>query len=255
MQKFGLVLSGGGARGAAHVGVLQALNENGIFPDAISGASSGALIGALYCQGLSPLKILEISKSDDFLKIFKLSMLPNDWNRLARLRELLLQYIPVDNFDALRIPLSVCVTNLNKGKSEYVESGELIDYVLASCAVPIIFKSIVIQGNTYVDGGVLNNLPIEPLEKENMKVMGVSICPHQEMESIVGMRAISERIFHMTIWNNIANRLKQCDIALEIAESYKFSMFNTTHSDELYQIGYEAGIAIMSEIKTKLSIK
>lgn len=59
MNNLGLVLSGGGARGAAHIGVLQALNENGIFPSHVSGASAGALIGALYCAGFSPLELLE----------------------------------------------------------------------------------------------------------------------------------------------------------------------------------------------------
>ena len=70
-ETIGIALSGGGARGAAHIGVLQALNEAGIFPDQVSGASAGALIGALYCSGHSPKKILEQSESHSFLNIFK----------------------------------------------------------------------------------------------------------------------------------------------------------------------------------------
>ena len=71
---IGIALSGGGARAAAHIGVLQALNENGIFPTHISGASGGSVIGALYCSGYAPLEILDLTKTASFLHIFKLGL-------------------------------------------------------------------------------------------------------------------------------------------------------------------------------------
>ena len=89
MHKLGLVLSGGGARANAHIGALHALNENGIYPTHISGASAGALIGALYCSGYSPLEILALSKSKAFLSIFKIGFLNKELTDMSRLKTFL----------------------------------------------------------------------------------------------------------------------------------------------------------------------
>lgn len=252
MTKIGIALSGGGARGSAHIGVLQALNENDIYPDMVSGSSAGALIGALYCYGYSPMEILEFSKKEEFLRIFKLTGFTREWNRLGQLSELLHFYMPKDNFEDLKIPLSVCVSNLNKGKSEYFLIGEIIQYIIASCAVPLIFKPVIINNMTYVDGGVLNNLPIEPLQQLNMKIIGVSICPHAEMDKITGIRAISERIFHLNVWNNVIGRLEKCDVGLEIEGSFNYGIFDVKKSEELFEIGYNFTIGRMDDIKQKL---
>ena len=75
MHKLGLALAGGGARASAHIGVLQALNENGIFPDELSGSSAGSMIAALYCHGYTPLEILELSMQEEFVRIFKFQMI------------------------------------------------------------------------------------------------------------------------------------------------------------------------------------
>ncbi len=85
MEKIvGLVLSGGGARGAAHIAVLQALNENGILPDHVSSASAGALIGALYCSGHTPMEILELAESHSFLHIFKVGVINTSLTDMSR---------------------------------------------------------------------------------------------------------------------------------------------------------------------------
>jgi len=254
MNKIGLCLSGGGARGAAHIGVLQALNENGIYPDAVSGASAGSIIGALYCYGYAPKEILEFSKEEEFRKIFRLTLLTTEWKRLGLLSKLLHQYMPEDNFENLKIPLSVCVSNLNLGAAQYINSGKMIDFIIASCAVPLIFKPVIIDNNTYVDGGLLNNLPIEPLQQEGMKIIGVSICPHQPLEHLEGYRHISERIFHLNVWNNVAHRLDKCDIALELEGAFNYGMFDVKQSEELYQIGYEATMAKMTDIEKMKSL-
>ncbi len=251
-NKLGIALAGGGARASAHIGVLQALNENGIFPDEISGSSAGSMIGALYCHGYSPLEILELSMQEEFVRIFKFQLLTTDWNRLATLKRLLKKHLPDNSFETMKIPFHVCVTNLNKGCSEYLDTGDLATSIVASCAIPILFKPVIVGNTTYVDGGVLNNLPIEPLQGRDLKIMGISICPHEELESIKGIREISERIFQLNVWSNTEYRLKQCDVALEVEDSFTYGMFDVEKSEELFKIGYDCAIQQMSQIKKGL---
>lgn len=253
MQKIGLALAGGGARASAHIGVLQALNENNIFPNEISGASAGSMIAALYCHGYTPLEILEFSMQEEFVRIFKFQLLTREWNRLAMLKRLLQKLLPENSFEAMQTPLHVCVTNLNKGCSEYLNSGDLTTSIIASCAIPVIFKPVIFNNATYVDGGVLNNLPIEPLQHRDMQLMGVSICPHEELKTIKGIREISERVFQLNVWSNTEYRLSQCDVALEVEDSFSYGMFDVNKSEELFKIGYDCAIQQMPQIIAGLS--
>ncbi len=246
--KIGLALAGGGARASAHIGVLQALNEFNIYPAEISGCSAGAMIGALYCHGYSPMEILELSMQEEFVRIFKFQLWTTEWNRLAMLRRLLQKHLPENSFESMKIPFHACLTNLNKGCSEYHTTGDLTTCIVASCAVPVIFKPVRIHGITYVDGGVLNNLPIEPLQDRGMKIMGVSICPHEELETIKGIREISERVFQLNVWSNTEHRLKQCDVALEVEDSFTYGMFDVNKSEELFKIGYDCAMKQMPRI-------
>lgn len=241
MKNIGIVLSGGGARGAAHIGALQALNENNIYPSHISGASAGALIGALYCAGHSPLEILEMAKSESFLKIFKIGFMNKGLTEMTRLKAFLKSHIP-DDFSKLKTPLFISVTNLNLGNFEIKSSGKLIDYVVASCAVPLLFKPTKIDGQLYVDGGLLNNLPIEPLLNVSDKIIGISVTGHQYKADIKGALQITERCLHLSVWNTIQERIKQCDVAVEIDKDYTFSMFAFRNAEELYKVGYDTTI-------------
>ena len=237
-KNIGVVFSGGGARVAAHIGVLQALNENGIYPTHISGASGGALIGALYCHGYSPLEILELSKSQSFLKIFKIGFTNKGLIEMTHLKKFLSNHI-VDDFKKLKIPLYVSVTNLNLGNFEIKSSGKLIECLCATCAVPLLFKPIKMDGNLYIDGGLLNNLPIEPLLNTCDEIIGVSVNIHQYESNIKGVMQITERCLHLAVWNTIQDRIKQCDVTIEIDKSYGYSMFSLKYSYELFKIGYD----------------
>ena len=161
-HKIGLALSGGGALGFAHIGALQALEEHGVKPDFISGSSMGAIIGAIYCAGYSPAKIMRIIQAEKLYKLDKL-MSPNlnfkqkGLSSHATLRATLKELIPHDCFDSLEIPFAVCVTNITSGIYEYYYSGKgIVDYVVSSASIPGVFDPVVIKNTTYVDGGVLN---------------------------------------------------------------------------------------------------
>lgn len=253
MDKIGIVLSGGGARGAAHIGVLQALIENGIYPNRVSGTSAGSIIGALYCAGYTPQEILKLSHDKSFLKIFKIGFLNKGLTELTYLKDFLKDHLKKDDFESLKLPLHVCVSNINLGKFEIIEKGKLIEVLAASCALPLLFKSVNIRGNTYVDGGLLNNLPVEPLLKHCKKVIGVSVCPHETKTEVKGIKNIAERCLQLAIWGTMQHRFNKCDIALEIEKSFRYGLFDVKKSQELFDIGYEATMNRMDEIKLKLS--
>ena len=252
MSNIGIALSGGGARGIAHIGVLHALNENGIFPNRLSGASSGSVIAALYCLGNSPLEILKLSHEQAFLKIFKIGLFNKGLTELTYLKSFLENHIAEDNFETLKIPLHISVSNINSGNSEIISSGKLIEPLLASCALPLIFKAVRMNGSLYVDGGLLNNLPVEVLMTYCDKIIGSSVCPHEERLNIKGLRHIGERCLQLAIYNTVKPRLQFCDVPLEITKSYNFSMFDFKKSDELFEIGYETTMDKVAEIKKKL---
>lgn len=253
MKKVGIALSGGGAKGAAHIGVLKALNENGIFPDMVSGVSSGSIIGVLYCAGYSPDEILELTHKTALLKVFKLNIWYKGMTDQTYLRDFLLNHIKNNDFKDLKIPLNICVSNINTGKYEIISKGkDLIEALLASCALPLVYNSITLNNHKYVDGGLLNNLPVEPLLKSYDKIIGVSLCPHEIRNEIEGWRNVGIRCLQLAIWNTVQSRLLQCDVALEIEDSFGYGMFNLKKSVELFNIGYETTMKSMYSIKVKL---
>tara|TARA_R110000868_G_scaffold404509_1_gene682769 strand:+ start:7207 stop:7971 length:765 start_codon:yes stop_codon:yes gene_type:complete len=252
MDKIGIALSGGGARGAAHIGVLKALNDNNVFPDRISGTSAGSIIGALYCAGFTPKEILKLSHDKAFLKIFKIGFLNKGLTELTYLKDFLRAHLKNDSFESLKLPLHVCISNINSGRFEIISEGKLIEVLSASCALPLLFKSVKINANTYVDGGLLNNLPIEPLLLNCEKVIGISVCPHETRNEVKGIKNIAERCLQLAIWGTMQHRFNQCNIALEIEKSFNYGMFDVKSSDELFDIGYEATMHRIDEIKEKL---
>jgi NTE family protein len=237
-KKIGLVLSGGGARAYAHVGVLQALNEHGIYPAHLSGASAGAMVGALYCNGYSPLEILELAKSHEFLSIFKIGFVNKELMEMTRLKTFLKQYL-TDDFSTLKIPLSICASNLNLGIYEIRSTGKLIEFIAASCAVPLLFKPIKINEHLYVDGGLLNNLPVEPLFETCDKIIGVSVNQHEFKDNIKGAVKITQRCLQLAVWNTVNKRIEQCDVSINIDKRLNYSMFSISKSQELFDIGYQ----------------
>ena len=250
---IGIVLSGGGARGAAHIGVLKALNDNGIFPDVVSGVSSGSVVAALYCAGYSPDEILKLTHQSAFLKVFKLRFFHTAKLEQIYLRDFLANHLSTSNFSSLKIPLHVCISNINTGKFEIVSQGNnLIEVLLASCALPLIYNSVTINNNKYVDGGLLNNLPVEPLLYSVRKIIGVNLCPHEFRGNIVGWRDIGLRCFQLAIWNTVQSRLSKCDVALEIEDSFKYGMFNLKKSENLFKIGYDTAMYEMKSTPPKL---
>ena len=149
-MKIGISLSGGGARGFAHIGVLKALEENDIFPDVIAGTSAGAIIGALYAAGKTPDEMLDFVRESSILKIFRVTLPNKGLTSLDYLRERLEEVLPVDDFASLQKELYVAVTNLKSGELEIIHHGLLHETIMASSAIPLVFKPVEIDRKSVV---------------------------------------------------------------------------------------------------------
>lgn len=164
--KLGLALSGGGARGLAHIGFLKVLEREHIPVDYLSGTSMGSIIGAAYARGmeLSQMEeeVLNSTTTRSMMRLVSLSPPTRGFIEANKLRALLARFIPEAlTFEDLRIPLAVCATDLIHSAAVTLDKGEVLSAVMASCAVPGIFPAVYLPPNRLVDGGVLNNLPVD----------------------------------------------------------------------------------------------
>jgi len=168
----GLCLGSGGARGLAHIGVLQVLEENGIVPDIISGCSAGAIFGAVYAAGTN-LNLLEkfmgTVEAGDIVDLG----IPLHGGFLSgdKIEEVVATLTHNLSFDETRIPFVCIATDLITGEMKAFEKGKLHRAVRASMAVPGVFTPAEIDGHFYVDGGVLEELPVRVLRERGADVV------------------------------------------------------------------------------------
>ncbi len=248
-SNLGLCLSGGGTRGIAHLGVLQAMQEHYIEVEYLSGASAGAIIGTLYASGISPTEILTIFKESSLTRLFKVSLPSLGLTDNTYIVDMLKELVGKDDFSQLKKKMFISVTNINKGCFEIVSEGPLFDIVAASASIPILFKPKEINGHIYADGGLLNNLPIEPLKSHCNHIIGVNVTPIDLVDDIDNMIDIAYRSLDLIMWNNVKPRLEQCDIVIE-PDTDKYGFFDLKKADEIYLLGYEAAMRTMPQIKT-----
>jgi NTE family protein len=240
---YGICLSGGGALGYAHVGVLQALHEHGIEPEIVSGSSMGAIIGTLYAAGYSAAEMLEVCKSDKMYEVHKLikpTFSRKGFASHKTLRKLLHDTVPHDSFEELKHKLHICVTNISDATYKIVDSGNLHDYVVASASIPGIFEINYIDEGIYVDGGVLNNLPAEAIRKKCHVLIGVDVVPLVKRRKIKHTTDAIVTSIRTLIHANSAAGRKLCDHLIISPAIEKFHEFNFEKFETIYQIGYDA---------------
>lgn len=238
-MRVGLVLSGGGARGISHIGVLKALDEFGVQFCQVSGTSAGSIVGSLYCYGYTPDEILEAVLGT---KLFKSVRPAWAWTGILSIEGLysaLQKLLPENDFSALKIPMTIACTEIRKGRVEYFVSGELIPAILASCSVPAVFNPIQHRGGMFVDGGLVDNLPAAPIRDKCDFLIGSHcnfISPEFEPRSI---RNVIERSLLIAINGNTALSKSMCDIVIEPPGLGNFSGFDLAKARDVYRMGYE----------------
>ncbi len=157
-QRVGLILSGGGARAFAHIGVMRVLERSGIDVDVIAGSSMGAILGAFCAAGYRAEDIYQLAKKTSWRDVFDLS-LNAGLIKGEKLHNFLAEYLP-RNFDDLKKPLAVSTTDIETGEEVFILKGDLITALRASSCYPGAFEPVQFQGRTLADGGIVNNLPV-----------------------------------------------------------------------------------------------
>ncbi len=249
MKRIGISLSGGGARGIAHIGILKALDDAGLKLSMITGTSAGAIIGALYCNGYSPDQLMNIVIETKLIKYVRPAFSFSGLLKLGTIEVIFRKYLKTQSFEDLNIPLAVAATNVGKGTTKLFHEGPLIQALLASCAIPVIFKPIEINGETFIDGGILNNLPVEPLFEQCDIIIGSHCNPISENYVHRNMKSLTERTLLMAINVNTSMKKSLCDVFLEPEELKDFGVFDFSKSKSLFEIGYEYANSRIDDIR------
>ena len=240
IYKTGFVLSGGGARGFAHLGFIKALNEEGIYPDVISGTSAGALIGVLYCDGYSPEEILKLLNTGSRLDFMRPAMPREGLLQISGVNKILKAALRATRFEELKIPLFAAATDINNGKAVYFSEGDLIDRIIASMSIPVLFQPVIINNIQYLDGGVTDNLPVHPIADKCNYLVGSFVNAVGYLEKITGLINIAERTFQLSMSKEIAEKDDKFDLLVAPPDLRNYGILEQDKAQELFTLGYKA---------------
>lgn len=236
---IGIALSGGGARGFAHVGALKALEEVGIKPDILAGVSAGSIVSALYSAGISPEKIHDLFEGVKFNDLCELSVPKDGFFKLDKFKRFLRKNIAYNNIEELPIPTYICATDLDEGIPVAFDSGSIAERVIASCSIPIVFKPVKIGSHYYVDGGVLHNLPAWPLRDICEYVIGINCSPLVNTKMQHTIIDVAQRSFDLMARTNANSDMEKCDLVIQTVNIAQHNVFNLKDTNSVQKSGYK----------------
>lgn len=245
--RLGVALSGGGARGFAHAGALQALEEAGLRPDIIAGVSAGSVAAVLYASGIPADTMLErfSQKLGDYATfsvsggggLFLL-------NKMARFIE---KNCGVKNLEELKIPTYVGVTDIDNGKAAEFHEGPIGERVVASCSIPIVFHPMKINGVHYVDGGVLRNLPAWIIRDKCEKLISINCSPLTPFRYKNSIFDVAMRTYNLMAKSNQEADMRMSDLVITTPDLAKYQVFNLKDIKKVYTSGYAAAHRAIKE--------
>jgi NTE family protein len=283
-QKIGLVLSGGGAKGFAHIGVLKVIDSLGVKIDYIAGTSMGAVIGSLYASGYSGKQLDSIFKKvnfDDLIKDnipreakttyerensekyvvtlpfdnFKIklpSALSRGQNTFDLLTRLMLPNCNETNFSKLPIPFFCIATNVENGTQVLLDSGNLPQVVQASSALPSLFQPVLINNQLLIDGGVVNNYPIDELKAKGMDVI-IGVDVQDGLANRTDLSSAPEILFQINNFrtiNDMKIKSKKTDIYIK-PDITKYNLVSFSDGVKIIAEGEKAAL-LQKEVLLKL---
>jgi NTE family protein len=244
---LGIAFSGGGAKGAAHCGALQALKEYGIQPDIVSGTSVGALVAVFYSSGLTPKQMIETFQGLNFFKDIVSPSLPKgglfDSDPLLALIQNLLPYKRIED---LPIPTYIVASDMEHGMSKVFTKGEIAPRVVASCSIPVIFQPMCINGTHYFDGGTFQNLPVSAIRQKCDKVIAFNLNHLEAEKHKNNIVSVAYRAFMMMMVSNVAADAAQADLFIDL-DTYGCMAHDLSRIEELFFRGYESTVKALEE--------
>lgn len=245
----GLAMSGGGARGFCHVGVIEALESFGIRPGVISGVSAGSIAACLYGAGLTPKDMLECftgaSKFNDFTEW----TIPKEGLfKMSKFERLLESWLPIRYLEDMVIPTVICAADFDHAKSVGWAKGEIVPRVIASCSIPVIFPPVKIKGVNYVDGGVLRNLPAWAIRDYCTDLYGSNCSPlNRRDEQSSSIVSIALRSFQLMQKANVPQDLKLCDYVITPRALAQIGTFDLSEIRKIVRLGYDTTCRVLEQ--------
>lgn len=240
--RIGLALSGGGARGIAHLGALYAMDEMGLRPDIMAGVSAGAIAAALYGSGVPPMEIMRSFMNVKFRDFAELGIPSGGLFTMHGFHDFLRENLLVDRLEDCVIPTVICATDIDRCIPVQWRSGYIAERVMASCTLPVVFKPTEIDGNRYVDGGVLHNLPAWAIREECDTLIGINVSPGRTIprRSSGSIMDIASRSFHLMSRHNAIGDLALCDIVVSVDSIADMGVFTMKEKERSFKSGYHA---------------
>lgn len=239
--KLGIALSGGGARGFAHIGALKALEEAGLRPDILAGVSAGSVAAVLYAAGVPVDEIMPLFASMKFSDFCSFSIKNGEGVfSMGKFKNFIVKATGIDRLENLSLPTYIGVTDLDHGIPAEFHDGPLGERVMASCSIPIIFKPVRIDGTYYVDGGVLRNLPAWVLRDKCEKLIGINCSPLTTFRYKKSFVEIAMRTYNLMAKANQLEDMKMCDQVIITPDLANYQVFNLKDINKAYLSGYAA---------------
>ena len=286
--KIGLALSGGGAKGVAHIGVLMALEEMGVPIDYVAGTSMGSIIGGLYASGYTPEQIYKLVKEVDWNNSFlpapdrRLLRLDQkeqyekyqlelgitdkgldiprgvaaDYKVITMLTRLCLHVADINDFDQLPIPFRAVATDIVNGDKVVLGKGNLAVAMRASMSIPSVFPPFELDGRLLVDGGVVENLPVRTVRDMGADiVIAVDIgAPLKKREQLKDLLDIMDQTVSLQIVRSTQFQRRLADFVVT-PKVQEFGMFDFEEADDLVRLGREAMAASQDQLAALLNTK
>lgn len=237
--RIGVALSGGGARGFSHAGALQAMEDVGMKPDIIAGVSAGSVAAVMYAAGRGTEELVKLFQTGKFTDFAEVKLPRTGFFSLDRFRSFIKESVaPYENLEDLPIKTVIGVTNLDRGRREKFETGPIAAIVAASCSIPIVFEPARLNGERYVDGGVLRNLPSWTIRDRCKYLIGVNCSPLTHGAPKDNLLNIALRSYELMAKSNTSADMEMCDMAVMIDEVARRQVFDLKHLEQVYDTGY-----------------
>ena len=247
--KIGLALGGGAAKGIAHVGVLKALEDNNVDIRYIAGTSVGAIVAALYAFNVDVDTIGGLAKRLTMSKVTSFKLSKTGFFSTESLRDLMVEYLGEVNIEEANIPLSIVATDIKTGEEIILTHGSVADAVCASAAIPGIYIPVQIGTRTLVDGGLVQNVPIEALQAMGA---GVTIASHLNSAShysdISHVLDVMRNAFEIAVSHHTRDQLESADLLISMDVSNFSLRDNTDRYDELFAVGYNTATQQLNKL-------
>ncbi len=248
MKNIGLALGGGAVLGAAHIGVLKAIEEKGIEIKFITGTSIGAFVAALYAFGKNWKEINEITSELKWMDITSISLSRYSLLSNEKFGALLKKHIGDKNIEESNIPLAMIATNAATGEKVILTKGSVAKAVMASTCIPGIFNPVVIDDNMLIDGGIVENVPINTLRKIGANfIIGVDLNANHNYQKPGNILDVLMNSFHFIMQQAAKLQTEDADFLIK-PDLSAFDRTDTTQIVGLIEKGYEDALVALEKI-------